>query len=461
MTPAELTENLTDPQRAAVMHTEGPLLVLAGAGSGKTRVITRRAAYIAATVARPDQVLAITFTNKAAGEMRERIIGLGAARSRGSGDMWVCTFHSLCARLLRIYGEAVKLPENFTILDESDRRTVLREAIETCALRTENWQPRMLEKLISDAKNDCIAPQQYESDAFDVTTRTAARVYRIYQESLQRQNACDFDDLLMYTALLLKVESIRAILSDRFRYLLIDEYQDTNHAQYLIASRLAAAHHNICATGDPDQSIYAWRGANIQNILDFESEYPNATVIRLEQNFRSVGSILAVASQLIQNNERRKHKDLWTDQEMGPSVRIWSCEDERHEAAKIAEDIAWHLQEGRGGADIAIFYRVNAMTRALEDALRSAKIPYQIARGVEFYARKEIKDVLCYLRTIINPADETAVLRAINTPARGIGKTTIEKIKLRAIQSRITIDEALNHLVAEVRSGKSSRASRY
>jgi len=435
----DLLDGLTEPQRQAVTHTEGPLLVLAGAGSGKTRVITRRAAHIARTVARPDQVLAITFTNKAAGEMRERIADLGVG-----GRMWVCTFHSLCARLLREYGHALDIRPGFSIFDESDRRSLIKDAIAACDLRAENWKPRTALAVISDAKNKMLTPESFAEQAYDFNDKTFARVYEEYQRALREQNACDFDDLLMYVATLLdKNDAIRDELSDRFRYLLIDEYQDTNRAQYLIATRLSESHRNICATGDPDQSIYAWRGADIRNILDFEADYTDATVVRLEQNFRSTGAILSAASSLISKNEQRKHKDLWTDGEQGTPVAVWDCEDEREEAEAIANDIRSHLDGGGQGSDIAIFYRVNALSRVLEDALRAANVPYQIARGVEFYSRKEIKNVLAWLRTLVNPADEIAVHRALGAPTRGIGKTTTSRLVSFARGAGITMGEAI------------------
>lgn len=437
-----LLDNLNDPQREAVTTTDGPLLVLAGAGSGKTRVITRRAAYIASTVARPDEVLAITFTNKAAGEMRQRIMALfeegGSHGGVASGAPWrpqgrgmlVCTFHSLCARLLREYANAVGMLPNFTILDESDRRSILRQVIEDCGLSADNWRPRTVEAYIGDAKNRLQTPADFAEQAGDFTEKTVARVYEAYQKSLRDQNAVDFDDLLMHVATMLRdTPSVTRELNERYRYLLIDEYQDTNHAQYLIATRLAGNHRNICCTGDPDQSIYGWRGADIRNILDFENDYPDAKTVRLEQNYRSTGAILSAASSLIAHNEQRKKKKLWTEEEFGAPIRVWECEDEHDEARRIASDIQSYVNEGGQAGDVAIFYRINAVTRVLEEALRSARIPYQIARGVEFYGRKEIKDLMAYLKAVVNPADEVSLVRAIGTPSRGIGKVTVEKIR--------------------------------
>lgn len=421
------------------MHTEGPLLVIAGPGSGKTRVITRRAAYIASTVASPREVLAITFTNKAAGEMRDRIAALGVGRS-----MWVHTFHALCARLLREFGDAVGIRPGFSIFDDADSRSAVRDALERCKLSADNWPPRRVQNVISDAKTKMMGPAEFEANADDYSARTIAKVYHDYQRSLHEQNACDFDDLLMHVASMLgQNDAIREELSNRFRYLLIDEYQDTNQAQYLIAKRLSQAHRNICATGDPDQSIYAWRGANIGNILSFEEDYPEATVIRLEQNFRSTGGILSAASTVIANNLRRKHKELWTTANMGDQAQIWACEDEQVEAQAIADDIKEYCTQGGQPGDVAIFYRINSLTRVLEDALRDAGIPYQIARGVEFYNRKEVRDVLAYARAVANPADETALLRAINTPARGIGNVTIGRLQSYARENGITFDEAI------------------
>jgi len=447
-----LLSKLTEPQREAVLHVNGPLLVLAGAGSGKTRVITHRAAHLAAAAARPEQVLAITFTNKAAGEMRERIRALGVG-----GRMLVCTFHSLCARLLREYGSAVGINTSYSILDESDRLALVREAIADCDLHTDNWRPSGMVAAISKAKNEMKGPAAYAEEASDFTERTIARIYERYAALQREQNGLDFDDLLMLTARMLGEHAgVRDDLSDRFRYLLIDEYQDTNHAQYLIASSLASRHRNICATGDPDQSIYMWRGANIQNILDFEADYPEAKVVRLEQNFRSTATILSAASTLISRNVRRKHKELWTQDKVGPPVNVWVCEDEQDEAARITRESGDYCQEGGSPGDVAIFYRINAMTRVLEDHLRKAGVPYQIARGVEFYGRKEIKDTLAYLRILANPRDELSMVRALNTPARGIGKVTVERLRFFAHEKGIGPVEAVARAeeAAELKAAK-------
>jgi len=439
MTHSDLTADLTEPQREAVMHTHGPLLVLAGAGSGKTRVITRRAAYLARTVARPHEILAITFTNKAAGEMRERILRLGVGRG-----MTVTTFHSFCARLLREFAGRLGLKTSYSIFDDDDRMGVLRDAIEACDLSTDNYSPRMVQNRISRAKNDMQSVEEFGEKQRDFTAREVVRIWGKYEELMRAQNAVDFDDLLILMARLLgEHEDVRELLSDRFPYLLIDEYQDTNHPQYLIATLLAKKHRNICATGDPDQSIYGWRGADIHNILSFEEDYPDARVVRLEQNYRSTPSILSAASALISHNVGRKKKSLWTENSAGEAVRVWRCSDEHDEADRIADDIARYVLDRGKPSEVAIFYRVSALTRVLEDSLRRARVPYQIARGVEFYSRKEIKDVLAYLRLIVNPDDDIAVKRAINTPPRGIGKTTLDRLMAYGRERHCSLDAAI------------------
>ena len=420
----ELLSGLNEPQRQAVSHTEGPLLILAGPGSGKTRVVTRRAAYLAATVTKPWHILAITFTNKAASEMRERIESLDVA-----AGMTVCTFHALCARLLRRYHDRVNLPRNFTIFDQSDRRKVIKKAIEVCDLSTTNWSPAGIEPVISRAKNELLRPRAFAETAIDFHSKTVARIYEQYDRMMRQMAGLDFDDLLMNIALLLTDDTeVRAELEDRFRYVLIDEYQDTNAAQYRIARRLADGHRNICATGDPDQSIYGWRGADISNILNFEKDYPEAKVVRLEQNYRSTGRILSAAGALISRNTERKEKRLWTENEAGPDVRVIECESGDEEADRIAQDIAKQQRNGLKLSDTAVLYRVNSLSRSIEERFIREGLPYQIARGVAFYNRKEIKDVLAYLRVLVNPADDVSLTRIINTPPRGIGQTTVQRL---------------------------------
>jgi DNA helicase-2/ATP-dependent DNA helicase PcrA len=421
---AALLADLNEPQRQAVQHRDGPLLVIAGPGSGKTRVITRRAAYLVHTGVPARNILAITFTNKAADEMKRRIEALGVAHG-----MWVYTFHALGVRLLREFGPLGGVQHGFTIYDEADALKVVKEALEICKVSDAVLKPDDARAKISDAKSKLLTPPQLLERAERFEHETAARVYEAYQQLLQQRNAVDFDDLLMRVAFVLRDHpDVTARLNVRFRYVLIDEYQDTNHAQYLIARHLSHDHGNICATGDPDQSIYAWRGADIRNILEFERDYPSAKVVRLEQNYRSVGHVLAIASRLIQRNRRRKHKDLWTRNPTGEPVQVWKFVDGRDEAEHIAQTIADNHQAGRPWSDFAIFYRINAVSRGLEEALRDREIPYKIARGVEFYNRKEIRDVLAYLRVLVNPADNVALERIINTPARGIGKTSIARL---------------------------------
>ena len=415
--------DLNEPQRQAVTHRDGPLLVLAGPGSGKTRVITRRAAHLVQTGVPPRNILAITFTNKAANEMRERIETLGVARG-----MWIHTFHALGVRLIREFGPLADIREGFTIYDESDQKKLLKEAYEMCRISPDTLRMEVTQARISRAKNDLKKPADLmdSGDFFD--ERMVGRIYEAYEILLRQRNAVDFDDLLMRVAIVLRDhEDVRQRLNVRFRYLLIDEYQDTNHAQYLIARHLSQDHHNICATGDPDQSIYGWRGADLNNILEFERDYPEATVVRLEQNYRSTGHILAAASKLIRNNRKRKHKDLWTTLGEGEPVQSWNFDEGRDEAEQIAATIAELRQQGHSYSDFAIMYRVNAVSRGLEEALRDCGIPYKIARGVEFYNRKEIKDTLAYLRVLVNPDDRVALLRVLDLTA-GIGKTTVLRL---------------------------------
>jgi DNA helicase-2/ATP-dependent DNA helicase PcrA len=434
-----LLAGLNEPQKRAVQYIDGPLLVLAGPGSGKTRVITHRAAWLVHHGVAPRNILAITFTNKAAQQMRERIGALGVA-----GGMWIHTFHALGVRLLREFGPLVDVQPGFTIYDEADQAKVLEDAYAAAGVRESLLRYEVAQNAISAAKNALTTPAEYASTATFGDSIAIARVYEAYEQILRQRNAVDFDDLLMRVAMLLRRSPhVTESLNERFRYVLIDEYQDTNRAQYVIARELTSRHNNICATGDPDQSIYAWRGADIGNILAFERDYPDAVVVRLEQNYRSTGHILRVADQLISNNRQRKAKRLWTESGPGEPVQVWRFNDGREEAERIAATIAEQVRQGRSWSDFAIFYRVNAVSRGLEESLRFRGIPYRIARGVEFYNRKEIKDALAYLRALINPADEVAWLRCINTPARGIGKTTIERIQQAAAARRCTFADVL------------------
>lgn len=437
----QLLAGLNAPQREAVRHGEGPLLVLAGPGSGKTRVITNRAAHLVRSGVAARNVLAITFTNKAADEMRRRVERLGVSRG-----MWVYTFHALGARLLREFGPLADVEPGFSIYDQADQLRLVKEALEICGIAETAVRPAAAQARISRAKSQLQTPEMLAGLSDYFVDQYVARAYEAYDQLLRQRNAVDFDDLLMRVATVLRDHpDVTERLNVRFRFVLIDEYQDTNHAQYLIAKFLSQHHRNICATGDPDQSIYAWRGASLRNILEFERDYPDAVVVRLEQNYRSTPNILRVADRLIQGNKRRKHKKLWTELQEGAAVHVWQFPNGYEEADRIAEQIRTMHAEGRPYSDFAVFYRINALSRTLEESLRRREIPYRIARGVEFYSRKEIKDTLAYLRVLVNPADDIALLRIINTPTRGIGKTTIERLRAEAATRRTGLMEVLRN----------------
>jgi len=433
------SQQLTPSQKKAVFHIAGPLLVLAGPGSGKTRVIMHRIAALIDSGVQPHNICAITFTNKAADEMRQRAVALGA-----SAGAHISTFHSLCVRVLRRYAEKAAVRANFSVYDQSDQARCIRQAVNDCRLDSANFPPAKMLDAISTLKNKLIDPDSFKDRADDFFSKTLAQVYLRYQRILDELNGLDFDDLLMKTAFLLEsCPDVNSELSNRFKFLLIDEYQDTNHAQYRIAKALVSHHNNICATGDPDQSIYRWRGADIHNILAFETDWPDAEIVRLEENFRSTPNILAVADHLIAYNQKRKLKKLVPTRPAAKDVVVAASEDEAEEARSVA----WHVKElvDNGGSlnDMAVFYRVNSMSRVLEEAFIRAKIPYQVVRGVEFYNRKEVRDLLAYLKVLANPDDEFALLRIINTPSRGIGKTTIDRIRSHAARSQITLHQAL------------------
>lgn len=465
-----LFKGLTEPQREAVAHVDGPLLVLAGPGSGKTTVVTRRIAHLIAQGIPPWQILALTFTNKAAGEMRERILRQLPDDLPGVRGLTVATFHSFCARLLRRYADAAGLQENYTIYDTADQREAIKQALKAAGLDSKNWTPASVASAISNAKNQLMDAKAYAAHAGDFYTRSVARAFEQYEKVLKANNAVDFDDLLVVTAKMLREQqAVRQELQERYQYLLIDEYQDTNHAQFVIAHSLASVHANVCVVGDPDQSIYAWRGADIRNIMEFETHYPKAQTIALGQNFRSTAHIVAVSDALIRNNTQRKNKRLFTELGEGEKPQVVYCRDEHHEAGLIVDAFRRHHEEGKaaddgdGGSgagrawkDMAVLYRVNSLSRVLEEAFRDAQIPYVIARGTAFYERKEIKDALAYLRFIANPNDEVSLRRIINTPTRGIGDTTLDKIELFAIRRQLSLFEAL-HRVGEA-EGLSGRA---
>lgn len=437
-----ILEQLTDSQKKAVFHVEGPLLVIAGPGSGKTRVITYRIAALIEAGVRPQNICAITFTNKAAEEMRQRATALGA-----SGGAHISTFHSLCVRILRQYASQAGVKSNFSIYDAADQAKCVRHAVKECNIDGVNFPPARMLDAVSSLKNRLIDVESLKTEADNFFTKTLVRVYEHYQNILTENNALDFDDLLMKTAFLLEAHAdVRSELGNRFKFLLIDEYQDTNHAQYRIAKALVSQHNNICATGDPDQSIYGWRGADIHNILAFEKDWPSATVVKLEENFRSTPNILRVADHLIAFNKNRKEKRLVPVRQPGQDITIKVSEDEHYEALGVAAKTQELIAAGAKPNQIAIFYRTNALSRVLEEALIQNKIPYQILRGVEFYNRKEIRDALAYLKVLVNPDDQTALLRIINTPARGIGKTTVEKVASYSQTHNMGLYEGLKHI---------------
>jgi len=470
-----LLADLTEPQREAVVFGDGPLLVLAGPGSGKTRVITRRIAHLVNRGVPPWRICAMTFTNKAAGEMRARVglllgtTGPADVAPEPPRGLIVSTFHSLCARLLRRHVDLLEIPgltPTYAIYDTSDQRALMKRIIKNMGLETGQWSPRNVLGAISTAKNELMDAKQYAQNAGDFYTRTIARLYERYERDIRRANAVDFDDLLMLTVRVLATsEEARLAVSGRFQHLLIDEYQDTNRAQFVIASLIAqredGSRPNICVVGDPDQSIYGWRGADISNILEFEKHYPGASVVMLGQSFRSTQKIIGTADELIRHNTQRKHKDLFTERPEGGAINITHCTDERHEAQVVAawlrqlrasHDLAW--------GDMAIFYRTNALSRTLEDEMRLTGTPYVIARGTAFYERGEVKDALAYLRVIANPSDDVSLRRIVNKPTRGVGATTLARVDLLATQRGMTLMEGLVEAAQGRVEGVSPRATK-
>lgn len=450
--------SLNEPQREAVSTTEGPLLVLAGAGSGKTRVLTYRIANLLENHhVSPWQILAITFTNKAAAEMRERLGALVGFASRG---MWVSTFHSMCVRILRNDAERLGFTKNFTIYDVDDQKRLYKELMAELDIDPKRFPVAMLMNRISSAKNELIVPDDFEKKANDLVGKVASRLYTRLQKRLVAANAFDFDDLLLYAYLLLKNHpEVLQAYQQRFRYLMVDEYQDTNHAQYVLTTLLAQSHHNIMVVGDDDQSIYSWRGADIRNILEFEKDYPQAHTVKLEQNYRSVGNVLEAANAVIANNQHRKEKKLFTNADPGDKIQVYTASDERDEGRWVAGEIEKLHDKGMTYSQIAVFYRTNAQSRMLEDMLLRAGVPYRIVGGTRFFDRAEIRDVMAYLVLVVNPCDDMAAKRVINTPRRGIGKNTISYLEQSATHLGISFLEAARRACGDVGLRSATRSA--
>ncbi|MGF7185558.1 DNA helicase-2/ATP-dependent DNA helicase PcrA [Desulfitispora alkaliphila] len=442
----EQLDKLNPPQREGVVNTEGPVLILAGAGSGKTRVLTHRIAYlIQEKDVWPSQILAITFTNKAAAEMRERVeelVGLDV------NHMWVSTFHSCCVRILRREIDKLGYNSNYVIYDSSDQQTLLKNCLKELNIDDKKFPPRAVGAAISNAKNKLLEPDKFSVMAEDYFEEIAAQVYPLYQRKLKENNAVDFDDLIMLTVKLLKQEpQVLSYYQNKFKYIMVDEYQDTNHAQYQLINLLAQGHKNLCVVGDDDQSIYKFRGADIKNIVDFEEDYPDAKVIKLEENYRSVGNILEAANAVVTNNVGRKVKKLWTAKEAGDKIIYKEVFDEHEEARFVVQNIQRiHQLENKPYTDFAILYRTNGQSRVFEDWLRKLGVPYRIFGGLGFYQRKEIKDIMAYLKLIANPADTIALERIINVPKRGIGDASFAKLEEFALVEGITVGQAFEQV---------------
>jgi DNA helicase-2/ATP-dependent DNA helicase PcrA len=442
--PERYLADLNPAQREAVLATEGPLLVVAGAGSGKTRVLTHRVAHlIAACGVKPNEILAITFTNKAAGEMRNRLDGLLGGTSR---SIWILTFHAACGRILRREAPRLGYRSNFTIYDQADQVRLVKACLDELERDPKRFVPRGIHHQISNAKNLLIGPDEYLSRVSSFYDQTVADVYGLYQRRLLGSNAVDFDDLLMLTVEVLeRFPEARERWQKAFRYVLVDEYQDTNHAQYRLLQLLAEQHRNVCAVGDPDQSIYQFRGADIRNILEFERDFRDTRTIALEQNYRSTNTILRAANHVISNNRERKEKNLWSELGEGDPVSVLEVEDEHAEARFVAAEVAQLIEEGWSGREIAVFYRTNAQSRVLEDVLVRQGIGYQVIGGPRFYERAEIKDVVAYLQVLDNTADAVSLQRIANRPRRGIGDTTLSRLQIWADANATTLFDALGN----------------
>ncbi|MFZ5642110.1 MAG: DNA helicase PcrA [Bacillota bacterium] len=456
----DLLANLNDAQRKAVLHTEGPLLVLAGAGSGKTKVLTTKVAHlITEKRVSPGSILAITFTNKAAREMKDRVALMVPEKVR---DLWVFTFHAACMRILRRQANFLGYTSNFTVYDDGDQQTVIKNCLKELDIDEKRFPPKAVAASISQAKNKLITPAEFDNQAYDYYSRIISRIYNLYQEKLVSNNALDFDDILAVTVRLFR-ENPHTLkyYQNKFKYILVDEYQDTNHAQYMLVKMLAGQHRNVCAVGDPDQGIYSWRGADIGNILAFERDYPEAVTIMLEQNYRSTQTILEAANNVIKHNPDRKDKNLWTNSGPGTPVIIYTGDTERHEAEFIAGRIErLHSSKGIKYGDMAVFYRTHAMSRVLEESLMKRGMPYNIVGGLKFYDRKEIKDLIGYLRVLNNPLDRVSLSRIINVPKRGIGEASLQKVLSYAEDNSVACTDALlNASKIQGLPGKARKAS--
>ncbi|HEO7993437.1 TPA: DNA helicase PcrA [Streptococcus agalactiae] len=448
---------MNDKQAEAVQTTDGPLLIMAGAGSGKTRVLTHRIAYlIDEKYVNPWNILAITFTNKAAREMRERAIALNPATQ----DTLIATFHSMCVRILRREADYIGYNRNFTIVDPGEQRTLMKRIIKQLNLDTKKWNERSILGTISNAKNDLLDEIAYEKQAGDMYTQVIAKCYKAYQEELRRSEAMDFDDLIMMTLRLFdQNKDVLAYYQQRYQYIHVDEYQDTNHAQYQLVKLLASRFKNICVVGDADQSIYGWRGADMQNILDFEKDYPQAKVVLLEENYRSTKKILQAANNVINHNKNRRPKKLWTQNDEGEQIVYHRANNEQEEAVFVASTIDNIVREqGKNFKDFAVLYRTNAQSRTIEEALLKSNIPYTMVGGTKFYSRKEIRDVIAYLNILANTSDNISFERIVNEPKRGVGPGTLEKIRLFAYEQNMSLLDASSNVMMSPLKGKAAQA---
>ncbi|HGD1087181.1 TPA: DNA helicase PcrA [Streptococcus agalactiae] len=448
---------MNDKQAEAVQTTDGPLLIMAGAGSGKTRVLTHRIAYlIDEKYVNPWNILAITFTNKAAREMRERAIALNPATQ----DTLIATFHSMCVRILRREADYIGYNRNFTIIDQGEQRTLMKRIIKQLNLDTKKWNERSILGTISNAKNDLLDEIAYEKQAGDMYTQVIAKCYKAYQEELRRSEAMDFDDLIMMTLRLFdQNKDVLAYYQQRYQYIHVDEYQDTNHAQYQLVKLLASRFKNICVVGDADQSIYGWRGADMQNILDFEKDYPQAKVVLLEENYRSTKKILQAANNVINHNKNRRPKKLWTQNDEGEQIVYHRANNEQEEAVFVASTIDNIIREqGKNFKDFAVLYRTNAQSRTIEEALLKSNIPYTMVGGTKFYSRKEIRDVIAYLNILANTSDNISFERIVNEPKRGVGPGTLEKIRSFAYEQNMSLLDASSNVMMSPLKGKAAQA---